>query len=79
MKFAWSEECQAAFEQMKGLGLAPMLAFPNLLTPMCLNTDASAIGLGVVLSQCGEDGQERVLGFTSHMLTCPEIHGLHQS
>ena len=41
--------------------------YPNFEQPFLLATDASAIGLGVVLSQM-EDGQERAVAYASRAL-----------
>lgn len=71
-EFYWSEECQAAFEQLKFLlKTKPMLAYPDPLTPMYTNTPG--VGLGAVLSKGKEDGREQVLGFASRTLTQPEM------
>lgn len=61
VKFAWDQECQSPFEQLKHLlKTAPVLAYPDPLTPMCLDTDASGRVLVAKLSQGGEDCCERV-------------------
>lgn len=49
-----------------------MLVIQNPRTPMCLDMDASGVGLGALLSQGGEDGREQVLGFSSRTLTRAE-------
>ena len=50
--FVWTSSCQAAFEKLKELLITPLtLAFPNFELPFILETDASGVGLGAVLSQ----------------------------
>ncbi|XP_061165067.1 uncharacterized protein LOC133174042 [Saccostrea echinata] len=50
--FNWTLECQEAFEKLKHhLVTAPILAHPNFSLPFILDTDASQVGLGAVLSQ----------------------------
>ena len=71
--FKWSNDCQEAFEELRRrLITAPVLAYPNYSKPFILDTDASNIGIGAVLSQLGEDGLEHVIGYTSRLLTKPE-------
>ena len=53
--FCWSEKCQQAFDEFcQRLITAP---FPDPSKPFTLDTDASATGIGAVLSQVKE-GQE---------------------
>ncbi|CAI5640726.1 unnamed protein product [Oreochromis niloticus] len=59
-RFGWTEDCAAAFEQLKtALVSAPVLAYPDPSQPFLLDTDASNVGVGAVLSQRGE-AEERV-------------------
>ena len=51
-KIRWSEECQAAFKELKCLlTTAPILGYPLDQGNMILDTDASDVGIGAVLSQ----------------------------
>ena len=60
--FQWSEDCQAAFlELKKRLMNPPVLAYPNFDLDFVLETDASHQGLGAVLSQRQADGQLHLL------------------
>ncbi len=60
-KFVWSEDCQVAFDTLKGkLVEAPILAYPSPDVQFKLDTDASGFGIGAVISQV-QDGQERSL------------------
>ena len=49
-----------------------MLAFPKFDREFTLYTDASDVGLGVVLSQRDDDGLERVVAYGSRSLTSRE-------
>ena len=65
MKFAWDEKCQTAFQELKDfLTEAPVLSYPTPTDPFILDTDASGVGIGAVLSQV-QDGQERVIFYDS--------------
>ena len=67
--FQWSKECEAAFDKLRSLLTeAPVLAYPNFQQSFTLETDASGIGLGAVLSQQQEDGVFRPIAFASRTL-----------
>lgn len=51
--------------------MAPVLAYPDPVKAFILDTDASNVGLGAVLSQEGEHG-EQVTAYFSHSLSKPE-------
>ena len=71
--FRWTQECTHAFEELrKRLVSSPVLAFPDYRKPFILDTDASDLGIGAVLSQVQEDGQERVVAYASRVLSKPE-------
>lgn len=71
-KFSWGEECQQAFLQLKScLISAPVLAYPDPHKSFILDTDASDVGIGAVLSQA-YDGIERVVAYASRALTKQE-------
>ena len=55
---------------------APVLAFANLNKPFILETDASKLGLGAVLSQKQTDGQYHLAAYASQSLTIHE-HNYH--
>ena len=53
--FHWSEDCQAAFDQLKArLTTSPITAFPDFSQEFRLYTDASTAGLGAILAQVRE-------------------------
>ena len=71
--FEWTVECQAAFAELRHkLCTAPVLAFPDFTKPFILDTDASNTGIGGVLSQLDEQGQEHVIAFASRTLSKSE-------
>ena len=71
-EFIWSEECENAFEVLKGkLMASPILAYPRVGISFVMDTDASQYAIGAVLSQ-EQDGQERVVAYGSRTLSKPE-------
>ena len=63
--FVWTEQCQGAFSSLqRALSEAPVLAPADLSLPFVLDTDASGVGVGGVLSQVGPEG-ERVVAYFS--------------
>ena len=68
-EFQWTPACQEGFNQLKkALTEAPVLAYPDYSKPFTLETDASLKGLGVVLSQKGDDNEIRVIAYASRSL-----------
>ncbi|KRZ75580.1 Retrovirus-related Pol polyprotein from transposon 17.6 [Trichinella papuae] len=68
----WTAECQTAFDQLKHmLCTAPVLTFPDFNVPFIVDVDASAEGIGAVLSQLSH-GNERVVAYASRTLTNAE-------
>ena len=66
-RFDWSEEAQQAFEALKkALVEATSLAFQVFQEPCILDTDASDVAVGGVLSQ-RIDGIERPIAFFSRV------------
>lgn len=71
-KFNFTPECEHAFNSIKQhLISAPILTCPDFERPFTLQTDASAYGIGAVLTQEFEDG-EKVIAFLSRSLTRQE-------
>lgn len=71
--FTWTAECQSSFDHLrKLLCSAPILAYPDFQKPFILDTDASDMGIGGVLSQVDDKGREKVIAYGSRLLTKPE-------
>lgn len=72
VKFSWSEECEQAFLKLKeALCSSPILGYPQEEGLFVVDTDASNIGLGAVLSQV-HDGKEVAIEYFSQVLSAPE-------
>ena len=71
-EFVWTDACQGAFDQLRrALSDAPVLAPADPSLPFMLDTDASGVGAGGVLSQVGADG-ERVVAYFSRVFNKAE-------
>ena len=69
----WSPESEQAFNTVKEkLSQAPVLAHYDPAVPLRLAGDASANGLGAVLSHIYPDGTERPIAYASRTLTSSE-------
>ena len=63
-QFAWTKQCQTAFEKLKGcLAKAPVLARAHNNQPFIITTDTSNTHVGGVLSQTQIDGNVKPLGY----------------
>lgn len=72
VKFNWAQDSELAFNTIKDhLVSAPILTCPDFSRPFILQTDASAYGIGAVLTQRFDD-EERVICFLSRSLTKQE-------
>ena len=70
--FCWTEECQQAFHELKrALTSPPVLAYRNQDGLFYLDTYASGMGLGAVLSQV-QDGEKHVIAYYSRALSRTE-------
>ena len=68
--FVWTDECTAAFDKLKQLLCsAPILCYPDFDREFILQTDASDVGLGAVLSQIDKSGNEHVVAYASKTLS----------
>ena len=60
-EFQWTPVCDEGFNQLKkALTEAPVLVYPDYSKPFILETDTSLKGLGILLSQKGDDNEIRV-------------------
>lgn len=72
--YEWTPSCEQAFQALKQkLVEAPILAYPSPDpdAPFVLDTDASDMALGAVLSQV-QGGTERVIAYASKTLSAPQ-------
>ena len=68
-EFQWTPACQEGFDQLKKVLMeAPVLAYPDYSKPFILEMDASLKGLGVVLSQKGDNNEICVIAYASRSL-----------
>ena len=68
-KVRWTEDCEAAFGKLKELLVTPpVLKVIEPEKPYILQTDASELGLGAVLSQLGDNSGEHPVAFASRKL-----------
>src|SRR5919206_993985 len=69
----WKNTQEKSFNELKEkLTQAPILMYPKWDREFILQTDASNIALGAVLSQIGDDKKEHPIGYASRSLTQPE-------
>jgi hypothetical protein len=69
----WTERQQQAFDNIISIiTSSPLLAHFRDDCPVIVYTDASGVGLGVVLSQLDKDGVERVVAYGSRKLSTDE-------
>lgn len=72
-RFQWTDDCETAFQTIKQLLCsAPVLSYPKFDREFILQTDASDVGLGAILSQQDDAGHERVVAYASRALTARE-------
>lgn len=71
----WDDSCEKAFKELKlKLTTYPILQQPDFAQPFILQTDASGIAIGAILSQKDENGREYVCAYASRILQGAEIH-----
>ena len=64
--FIWTDEGKRAFTEIKHfLTNPPILAYPDFSATFILDTDASDLGIGAVLSQKGKDDLENPIAYYS--------------
>ena len=72
VRFEWDADCEDAFRGLRDALIEhPILTYPDFTQKFLLTTDASATGLGAVLSQ-EVKGQEKVVAFASRTLNKAE-------
>lgn len=72
-KLVWTEEAEKSFQNIKeALISAPILASPNYAKMFYIQCDASHVGLGAVLTQKDDDGNDVVCAFASRTLNDAE-------
>ena len=72
-RWNWSQACEEAFKEVKKqLVSARILVHYDPELPLRMAADASAYGVGAVISHVYEDGSERPIAFASHTLTPSE-------
>ena len=70
--FAWTPECQRAFDSLRYSLIQPqILQYPDFTNKFIVTTDASDIGCGAVLSQVTQEG-DRPIAFASKTFTPAE-------
>ncbi|CAD6221826.1 GSCOCG00011651001-RA-CDS, partial [Cotesia congregata] len=73
VRWTWTAEQDASFEALKvALATAPVLSCPDFSKTFVLQTDASATGLGAVLTQEHEGGREKVVAYASRIMNKAE-------
>lgn len=69
VKFAWSQECEVAFQTLKEKLISePILQYPDFQKEFFLTTDASGKAIGAVLSQKDNDGNDLPIAYASRTL-----------
>ena len=72
-KWKWTSECERAFTEAKETLASPtVLAHCDSQLPLRLAADASAYGVGAVISHVLPDGTKRPIGYASRTLTGSE-------
>ena len=72
-EWVWDSACQEAFSRAKqALASSRVLVHYDPTLPLTLAADASAYGLGAVISHVYPDGTERPVAYTSRTLTSSE-------
>ena len=74
-RWVWRAEQARAFKEAKQLlTVSPVLVHYDTTLPLRLATDASAYGVGAVISHIGADGEERPIAFASRTLSSSECN-----
>lgn len=69
----WTEECDKSFEELKNrLSQNPVLNAPDFTKEFILQCDASDLGVGIVLSQLNNEGEEHPILYLSKKFSTAE-------
>ena len=78
-RFCWTDKSETAFEKLKiALTSPPILAMPKDKGLFVLDSDASDLNIGAVLSQL-QDWEERVIAYASKVLQAAQQNYCHAS
>lgn len=73
MEFTLDDKCKNSFQMLKrALTTAPILKFPNMSKLFILNVDTSFSGIGYLLLQADDEGQEHPIEFGGRAWTSYE-------
>ena len=69
----WTDRCEGSFQKLKSLLCRePVLRSPDFTKEFVLQTDASDVGVGAVLSQLDEEGADHPVAYYSRKLLARE-------
>ena len=72
-KFEWTTDCQSAFETLKKrFTEEPVLLMPDHTKPFQIESDASKVASGVVITQLDSNGKRHPIAFLSKTFTDTE-------
>ena len=72
-KFEWTEECQMSFDTLKRrFTKEPILLMPDHSKPFQIESDASKVATGAVLTQADLNGDQHPVAFISQTFTDTE-------
>ena len=72
-QYQWTDEMQKAFEDLRqSLCTPPILAYPDFKKPFVVETNASSVALGAVLSQKDARGSLHPVQFASRTMNVTE-------
>ncbi len=78
MDLVWDNTCEGAFRTLKTVLVStPVLPYPTREGHFTLSTDASDVGIGVVLEQDQDEGGQvvkRVITYASKTLSDMQLH-----
>jgi len=71
----WMDKEQNTFNTLKAkVAEEPVLLFPQMMKPFELEVDASAIAIGAILNQKGDDGKLHPVAYYSESFTAPKCN-----